>query len=151
MDQPGSRDTHAQLDVARKVLDTLVLVQGALDESRGDDTLFTVHSSDDRVGEQGTGCGGTNDVSIKPVGALRSSSPGRLTVSHGEGGGTGTGLGLDDLYRETTTHARTTPTTTTHRSAHRRPTAPRGSTDQTSSSPRDSPSPPNWILLTRAL
>ena len=50
------RLTHAQLDVAREVLDPLVLVQRALDESRGDDALFAVHTSDDRVGEQGSGC-----------------------------------------------------------------------------------------------
>lgn len=49
--------THAQLDVARKVLDPLVLVQRALDKRRGDDALFAVHTSDDRVGEQGSGCG----------------------------------------------------------------------------------------------
>lgn len=65
--------THSELDVARKVLDPLILVQRALDERRRDDVLFTVHPSDDRVGEQGAG------------------------VGHGEGGGSGTGLGLDDL------------------------------------------------------
>ena len=51
--------THAQLDVAREVLDPLVLVQRALDKGRGDDALFAVHTSDDRVGEQGSGCDGS--------------------------------------------------------------------------------------------
>lgn len=63
----------SELDVAGKVLDTLVLVQGALDKRGANDTLFTVQTPNDRVGKESTGIG------------------------HGEGGGTGTSLGLDDL------------------------------------------------------
>lgn len=47
--------THAQLDVRGEVLDTLVLVQGGLDEGGLDDTLLAVQGADDRVDEDSTG------------------------------------------------------------------------------------------------
>lgn len=65
--QTRSHKTHSELDVAGEVLDTLVLVQGALDKGRGDDTLLSVQSSDDRVGEQGTGCSRRVSSSVQRV------------------------------------------------------------------------------------
>jgi hypothetical protein len=66
-------NTHAELDVGREEVDTLVLVEGALDECRGDDVLLAVETTEERVGELGT------------------------SVRHREGGGSGTVLSLDDL------------------------------------------------------
>lgn len=63
----------AELDVGRKVLDALGLVEGRLDKGRLDDAGLAVEGSDERVGESSTG------------------------VTHGEGGRSGSGLGLDDL------------------------------------------------------
>lgn len=45
---------RAEFNVGGKVLDTLRLVQGRLDESRLDDASLAVQRSDKRVGESGT-------------------------------------------------------------------------------------------------
>lgn len=58
----------AELDVARKVLDALGLVQRGLDERGLDDALLAVERADERVDEDGAGCGG---------GAGRAASAGR--------------------------------------------------------------------------
>jgi hypothetical protein len=44
-----------EFDVGSEPLDTLLLVQGGLDESGLDNTALTVQSSDQRVGESCTG------------------------------------------------------------------------------------------------
>jgi hypothetical protein len=46
---------RAELDVGRKVLDALVLVQRRLDERGLDDARLAVHGADERVGEAGAG------------------------------------------------------------------------------------------------
>lgn len=63
----------AELDLGGEEVDTLVLVERALDESGLNDALLALSSLQEGLGEASTG------------------------ESHGEGGGTGTVLGLDDL------------------------------------------------------
>lgn len=63
----------AELDLGGEEVDTLVLVERALDESGLNDALLALSSLQQGLGEASTG------------------------ESHGEGGGTGTVLGLDDL------------------------------------------------------
>lgn len=76
-----------ELDIGRKVLDTLGLVQGGLDKGRLDDAGLAVEGSDERVGESGA------SYMLAEGKHLMS----RLTVTHGEGGRSGTSLGLDNL------------------------------------------------------
>ena len=63
----------AKLDAGGEEVDTLVLVERAVDESGLDDALLALSGLEERVGETGTGEG------------------------HGESGGTSTILGLDNL------------------------------------------------------
>ena len=64
---------RSKLDLGREEVDSLVLVQGAVDEGRLNNTLGSLGSLQEALSEAGTG------------------------HSHGEGGRSGTVLGLDDL------------------------------------------------------